>query len=702
MAKTRDNMNFSVGVLDDTQKGLRKILQGAGSFGKSLTRTLTAPFKLAFSPATMAGVFNIKALLSSLERLHEAADQQRIAEAKLGATLRATGHAAGLTASQIKKYAAERQKVTTFGDEETINAAAIMATFRNIRGKEFFDAMSAVQDLSAAFGQDLRAGVIQLGKALNDPIMGITALNRVGVTFSEQQREQIHNFIQANRVIDAQRVMLDELKNQVGGTAEALAGGGGGALKQLRNQLGDLVEDFAAILDPMTVGLTKAISFQIGSMQSGLVDFKEFARVNMNELVSMFTTGFGSLGDVFSSNLKAGWKTFLGSISAGDLSAKLSTIASKIPIYIGKAMLEVRRTFATFTKAFLEGIGDFTIFFGRGVAEIVKYLGGPSGMLGAKGIANDFADIGVKIRESGMRAWFAMRVTQKESEKLDEALEKVDRQAEKLTRTFTTGRWGDAIRDAFEAMSLRARGFFTNLNPAQKFKQLGAAAAEASKKAQEAADKMWSAYERAANAVKSAKNALDQARQAKWGTKAQEMQEDLQLQLARAGSNEWLQQEIRFRAARKAFGLSRGFAADPAIQQQFEDFALGLLNEMRTNQLNLWGPGAKQVNELFERVRGQRRGRAEGDLAEAQKALAMKEQEELIARQRWIAEQKAIATKEQETQAAQKATRQLVDLAEKAGTAGKALLRMLPAMPVPGNNPALGLGLDALSLRLGG
>src|SRR5690606_5887243 len=129
----------------------------------------------------------------------------------------------------------------------------------------------------------------------------------------------------------------------------------------------------------------------------------------------------------------------------------------KIPIYIGKAMLAVRETFASFTKAFLEGIGDFTIMFGRGVAEIVKFLGGPSGVFAAKGIANDFADAGVKIREAGFHAWFAMRVPQNEAENLDKALEKVDKQAEKLTRTFTTTRWADAIREGFEVITMRAR-----------------------------------------------------------------------------------------------------------------------------------------------------------------------------------------------------------------------------------------------------
>ena len=45
--------------------------------------------------------------------------------------------------------------------------------------------------MAAVFGQDLSQATIQLGKALNDPIKGLSALTRVGIQFTEQQKKEI-------------------------------------------------------------------------------------------------------------------------------------------------------------------------------------------------------------------------------------------------------------------------------------------------------------------------------------------------------------------------------------------------------------------------------------------------------------------------------------------------------------------------------
>ena len=76
-------------------------------------------------------------------------------------------------------------------------------------------------NLSARLGQDLQSSAIQVGKALNDPIKGVTALQRVGVSFTAQQREQIKAMVEAGNVAGAQGIILGELEKQFGGAAEA-------------------------------------------------------------------------------------------------------------------------------------------------------------------------------------------------------------------------------------------------------------------------------------------------------------------------------------------------------------------------------------------------------------------------------------------------------------------------------------------------
>ena len=116
---------------------------------------------------------------------------QAEAEKKLGAVIKATGAAAGLTADEMKKYASQLQDVTKYGDEVTIDAMAIMSTFKSIKGDVFKEAIASAQDMATVLNTDLNAAVMQIGKALESPEIGLTALRRSGVSFSQEQVKQI-------------------------------------------------------------------------------------------------------------------------------------------------------------------------------------------------------------------------------------------------------------------------------------------------------------------------------------------------------------------------------------------------------------------------------------------------------------------------------------------------------------------------------
>jgi hypothetical protein len=60
-----------------------------------------------------------------------------------------------------------------------------------------------------------------LGKALQDPIKGISALARAGVSFTEDEKKKIRALAESNRLLEAQDVILQAIEGQVGGTAEA-------------------------------------------------------------------------------------------------------------------------------------------------------------------------------------------------------------------------------------------------------------------------------------------------------------------------------------------------------------------------------------------------------------------------------------------------------------------------------------------------
>jgi hypothetical protein len=108
--------------------------------------------------------------------------------------IKSTGGAANVTAGQIDDLSTALSNKTGIDDDAIKSSANLLLTFTNIRnevgkGNDIFNqATAAVQDMSAALGQDAKASAIQLGKALNDPVKGITALQKVGVSFTAEQR----------------------------------------------------------------------------------------------------------------------------------------------------------------------------------------------------------------------------------------------------------------------------------------------------------------------------------------------------------------------------------------------------------------------------------------------------------------------------------------------------------------------------------
>lgn len=192
------------------------------------------------------------------------AANQIAAETKLAAVLKATGNAAGVSLDEIKKYASELQRLTGIGDEATISMASVLATFKDVKGDVFRRAMKLVLDMNtvlAGAGEDVspQRTAIQLGKALNDPILGITALRRVGVSFSVVQLELIKNFVKTNQLAKAQGVILDELSAEFGGAAVAMGKTFVGTMKRFVAAVGDIGEAVGDIFIPDIEKMMKVV-----------------------------------------------------------------------------------------------------------------------------------------------------------------------------------------------------------------------------------------------------------------------------------------------------------------------------------------------------------------------------------------------------------------------------------------------------------
>ena len=191
--------------------------------------------------------------------------KQEKAMFQLQARIKSTGGAAGFTATQLDAMAQSMQKVTTYGDEATMEMQSMLLTFTQIRGQEFIGAQEAILNVATAMGTDLKSAAVQVGKALNDPILGVSALARSGIQFSEDQKKMIKSLVDTGKHANAQRIILKELEVQFGGSARAAAQGMGGALSQLGNAFGDMLETLAKITIGEGAGfirwLTKSVNY---------------------------------------------------------------------------------------------------------------------------------------------------------------------------------------------------------------------------------------------------------------------------------------------------------------------------------------------------------------------------------------------------------------------------------------------------------
>ena len=288
-----------------SQKGMGGIMGGIGSLAGKL-KSLVPPMGLVTAGL---GALGAGAGIGGMLKLYS---EQEDAEKRLEQVVRATGGAAGYTAAELKKMASDLQQVTKFGDETTLAAQATMLTFKQIKGDIFKDAIESAMDLQSVFGGDLQSSTLQLGKALEDPIAGLTALRRVGVSFNDQQKETIKSLVKTNRLADAQRIILDAIAGQVGGSAKAAAQTFGGQWQQAKNAMGDVMEQ---------IGKAIADTFNLGGLVGGIKSFAENFQTNFGPAIAWMQSAVGSLtgwiGEKFSvlvAFLKTAWDFYGGAV----------------------------------------------------------------------------------------------------------------------------------------------------------------------------------------------------------------------------------------------------------------------------------------------------------------------------------------------------------------------------------------------------
>jgi hypothetical protein len=257
------------------------ILPSAAGFGAKLQSQITGEAALTGQKAgqalgagitgqasgiatKVAGVFAAVGVARFLKgSIAEAEDAARVGRLT-DAVIKSTGGSAGVTAAQVEKLSGSLSKMAGVDDEVIQGAQNVLLTFTKVSSQVFPTAAKAALDMSAALGGDLQGSVLQLGKALNDPVKGMTALTRSGVSFTESQKEQIKALAQSGDLLEAQKIILAEVNKEFGGAAAA----GATSTAKLGVAVGNLKESLGTTLLPAVNVTSGALVAMLGSVES--------------------------------------------------------------------------------------------------------------------------------------------------------------------------------------------------------------------------------------------------------------------------------------------------------------------------------------------------------------------------------------------------------------------------------------------------
>jgi len=235
-------------------KGLRQAEGALKGFGAQVGKIALA----------VGAAFSVKAIGNFAKESILAAEAASTAKARLDAVAEATGVFGAETAKVTDRLAefAKTQEMRLAVDDKVIQGVqAQLLSFKALSGSAdevggaFDRATTAAFDMAAAGFGSAEGNAVALGKALEDPIKGLSALSRTGTVFTDQQKEQIRVLQESGDLIGAQELILGELESQYGGVAAATAD----ASDKLKLSFDNIKETAGAALLPVFAELVEGL-----------------------------------------------------------------------------------------------------------------------------------------------------------------------------------------------------------------------------------------------------------------------------------------------------------------------------------------------------------------------------------------------------------------------------------------------------------
>jgi len=216
----------------------------------------------SFAAAIGAAILVAKKLIDIGKDMVNAYGEQEQAEARLATAIKSTGREAEINQKSLSKLASQLQSVTTYGDEVTVSAMAMVQQLSNLNQEGLEKVTPAMLDFAAAMGVDLQTAASLIGKTLGSTT---NALTRYGIE------------IDATAPPTEKLAQLTEALNEkFGGTAVALGETTLGKITRFKNAVGDLKEVGGALIGGMLTPVIDRMTLLAQGMVGGAIATEQF------------------------------------------------------------------------------------------------------------------------------------------------------------------------------------------------------------------------------------------------------------------------------------------------------------------------------------------------------------------------------------------------------------------------------------------
>lgn len=185
------------------------------------------------------------------------AQDAEVLQADTNRILQSGAHVIGLTSDQVDGLATSYMNLTGVDDDLIHGAENILANFGSISSKTFPDAtkeainMAIAMQMAHGGALDMTGAAQALGRALENPATGARLLRQYNIILSDSQQKQIRDFMAVNNVAGAQAVIMDAVKDKVGGAADAFGATNEGKIMRFQTALGNMGKTIGGIVVPL-------------------------------------------------------------------------------------------------------------------------------------------------------------------------------------------------------------------------------------------------------------------------------------------------------------------------------------------------------------------------------------------------------------------------------------------------------------------